>query len=91
MKIYKYIKWAIKIILFILILVLILDNLQTVKLSIFNVYILQLPLIIVLLLFLIIGIIIGLLINIIKIIELKAKIFKINKNNEYKILDKSNN
>lgn len=91
MKIYKYIKWAIKIILFILILVLILDNIQTVKLSIFNVYVLQLPLIIVLLLFLIIGIIIGLLINIIKIIELKAKIFKINKNNKYKILDKSNN
>ncbi len=89
MKIYKYIKWTIKIIFFILILVLVLDNLQTVKFSIFNVYVLQLPLIVIVLIFLIMGIIFGLLLNFIKIIELKSKVFKLSKNNESKIPNKS--
>lgn len=77
MKLLKYLNLAIRIILFILVLVLILDNIQIVTFNFFNVYHKTTPLIVLCLIFLILGFAIGYLISILQILELKSKIKKL--------------
>ncbi len=85
MQLGKYLRYFIRIVLFILLLVLVLDNLQTVQLSIFGTYIIRLPLIVLVLSFMVIGILIGLIFNLSGRIELKNKL-----NTLQKTLDKIN-
>ncbi len=72
-KIMKYFYLAIKIITFILLLVLVINNIQPVVFKILGLYELKLPLILIVLIFFGIGIIIGRLFGIFHMIELKAK------------------
>lgn len=74
MKIVKILGWVLRIILLGLLIILIIDNLQTTTFNVFGIYSMTLPLIIITLIFLIIGIAIGLIISLFKTFELKAKI-----------------
>jgi uncharacterized integral membrane protein len=79
MKVLKIINWAIRIGLFIIILVLVLDNMQTIDFSIFTVYHLKMPLIALLLIFFALGSILGFLVGFFKRLGLNAEIRKLKK------------
>jgi uncharacterized integral membrane protein len=59
MRVYNIIKWGVRIVLAILVLILLFDNIQTVTFNFFGIYRLTLPLIVLLFIALIIGFIIG--------------------------------
>jgi uncharacterized integral membrane protein len=79
MKITKILAWIIRLIIFILALILALDNMEHVNFNFFGMYNWNLPVIALALIFLAIGIIIGLLYGSLRIIELKTKIHKLEK------------
>ena len=74
-------KWAFRIFLYGLIIILIKDNIQNVRFNFYGIYLFELPMAIFVLGFFTFGIFTGLLINFIKIIQLKAKIRKLEKSN----------
>lgn len=79
MKIVKVLRWILRIIVLALLVILMIDNLQTTTFNFFGIYKLTLPLIIIALVFLIIGITIGLIISLFRSFELKAKISMLEK------------
>lgn len=79
MKIVKILRWIIRIIALALLVILMIDNLQTTTFNFFGIYKLTLPLIIIALVFLILGIIIGLLISLFRSFELKARVSMLEK------------
>ncbi len=76
MKIFKII---LQVIIFVLLLVLAINNMQTVEFNFFSVYILKLPLIITLAIFAIGGLLIGLLYGFVNNLTLKSQISKLKK------------
>lgn len=76
MKIFKII---LQVIIFVLLLVLAINNMQTVEFNFFSVYILKLPLIITLAIFAIGGLLIGLLYGFVNNLSLKSQISKLKK------------
>ncbi|MFN8771290.1 MAG: LapA family protein [Neisseriaceae bacterium] len=79
MKILKIVNWVVRIIILALLVVLMLDNLQTTTFNFFGIYKLTLPLIIIALIFMGLGILIGLLVSLFRSFELKAKISMLEK------------
>ena len=72
-------KWIVRIIVFILLLILIIDNMQTATFKFMGIYQTTLPLIVILLVFLAIGICCGLIVSMFSKFELKAKISMLEK------------
>lgn len=70
----KIIRWIIRIVLFILVLVLILNNLQKVQFNFYGLYTWDLPLIALVAAFLLIGIIVGLIFGFMRSLELRSRI-----------------
>jgi lipopolysaccharide assembly protein A len=78
----KLLKLLPKIIIFVLILILVLNNMQRVEFNLYGIYIWNLPLIVIILITFIIGIIIGFSLRIIKLAELKLQIHNLKKDLE---------
>ena len=74
MSIIKICHWILRIALFMLVLILVINNIQTVEFNLYGIYYLKLPLIVLTLIFLFIGLITGILISSFKRLKLKAKI-----------------
>lgn len=85
----KITRWIIRIILFLLVLVLILNNKNIVDFNFYGIYTLSAPLIILCLIFLLIGLIIGMGYGFLRSLELKAKIKVLQE--EIKNVHKTNN
>ncbi len=79
MQISKGFRLIWRIILFILILVLAMNNFQTVEFNLLGIYALKLPLIILVALFLILGILLGVISSFVSKLELKQEIKQLNK------------
>ena len=79
MQFNKILRLVLRIILFILVLVLAINNIQTVEFNLLGIYILKLPLIMLTALFLILGVILGILFNFMSKLELKHEIKQLNK------------
>jgi uncharacterized integral membrane protein len=79
MKIVNLARWIIRIILFILLLLLIFDNMQSITFNLFGIYHPTMPLIILTIVFLGVGILIGLIMGMMRNLELKAKIRMLEK------------
>lgn len=82
----KIVHWIIRIIVFVLILVLVLNNMQKVQFNFYGIYTWDLPLIILIFAAAIIGVFIGFAIWLVRIIELKSQIRNLKKD-----LEKSQN
>lgn len=74
MSIIKIFHWILRIAIFILVLILVINNMQTVEFNLYGIYYLKLPLIVLSLIFLFIGLVTGILISAFKGLKLKAKI-----------------
>lgn len=74
MSIIKIFHWVLRIAIFLLVLILVINNMQTVEFNIYGIYYLKLPLIVLTLIFLFIGLVTGILISGFKGLKLKAKI-----------------
>ncbi|MCC2624408.1 MAG: hypothetical protein K0R14_281 [Burkholderiales bacterium] len=79
MKLLKILGWVLKIALFIIILVLVLDNMQAIDFNIFGIYHIKLPLIVLLLVFFVIGIVMGLVLGILRGFASKADMRRLEK------------
>lgn len=75
----KILKLIINLVLFVLLLVLALDNKQVVTINFYDIYTFNLPLIIGIVMFVFIGFVIGILYNLTTIMRLKAQIFQLNR------------
>ena len=78
----KLLKLIPKIIIFLLLLVLVLNNMQKVEFNLYGVYIWNLPLIVIIMMALILGLLIGFSLRIIKLAELKLQIHNLKKDLE---------
>ena len=76
------VKWVIRIAIFILILVLVLNNMQRVQFNFYGIYNWTLPLIVLSLIFLIVGILIGLIYGLFRSFELRSRIKLLKKDLE---------
>lgn len=76
------IKWIIRIAIFVLVLVLVLNNMQRVQFNFYGIYSWTLPLIVLALIFFIIGIVIGLVYSFIRSFELRSRIKLLRKDLE---------
>jgi uncharacterized integral membrane protein len=79
MKIGTILRWVLRLILFLLLLVLVIDNIQAVQFNLFGIYFVKLPLILLAMLFLALGVLCGLSIGLVGRISLKAKIRSLEK------------
>ena len=79
MQFSKIIRLILRIILFVLILVLAINNMQTVEFNLLGIYALKLPLIMLVALFSVLGIIIGVIFNFMSKLELKHEINQLKK------------
>jgi uncharacterized integral membrane protein len=79
MKILKVLNWILRIVLFIVILVLVLDNMQTIDFNLFSIYHIKLPLIVLVLIFFALGILLGLLFGILRGFASKSDLHKLEK------------
>jgi uncharacterized integral membrane protein len=79
MKILKVLNWVLRIALFIIILVLVLDNMQTIDFNLFSIYHIKLPLIVLILIFFVTGILLGLLFGILRGFASKSDVRKLEK------------
>lgn len=79
MKILKVLNWVLRIALFIIILVLVLDNMQSIDFNLFSIYHIKLPLIFLVLIFFVIGILLGLLFGILRGFASKSDLRKLEK------------
>jgi putative membrane protein len=79
MKLLKILGWTLKIALFIIILVLVLDNMQAIDFNLFSIYHIKLPLIVLLLIFFVIGIILGLVFGILRGFASKSDVRRLEK------------
>ena len=70
----KIIRWVVRIVLFILVLVLIINNLQKVQFNFYGLYTWDLPLIALAAVFLLIGVIVGLIFGFMRSLELRSRI-----------------
>ena len=87
MKFLNILHWILNIAIFVLAIVLVLDNIQSVEFNFFGIYRVKLPLIAMAAIFLSLGIVIGFFISLFQKINLKSQINKLVKENE--ILKKS--
>jgi uncharacterized integral membrane protein len=88
-KILNILHWILNIALFVLAIVLVLDNIQTVEFNVFGIYSFKLPLIAMAAIFLSLGIVIGFFISFFQKVGLKSEIGKLTK--EIELLRKSSN
>ncbi|HLX53759.1 MAG TPA: LapA family protein [Aquella sp.] len=79
MKLLKILSWILRIALFIIILVLVLDNMQTIDFNLFSIYHIKLPLIALLLIFFVIGVLLGLLFGILRGFASKSDVRRLEK------------
>jgi putative membrane protein len=79
MKPLNVLSWILRIVLFIIILVLVLENRQPTDFNLFGIYHLQLPLIALILIFFVIGILLGLLFGLLRGFASKADVRKLEK------------
>lgn len=79
MKLLKILGWVLKIALFIIILVLVLENMQYTDFNLFSIYHVKLPLIVLLLIFFVIGIILGLIFGILRGVASKSDVRRLEK------------
>ena len=79
MKFLRILRIAIRIILFVLLLVLAINNMQSTEFNFLGIYTLKLPLIIILAIFAFIGVAIGLLFGLVNTFSLKSQISKLEK------------
>jgi putative membrane protein len=77
MNITNIVKWLFRILIFVLILILIIDNIQTVHFNILGIYFLQVPLIVLVLIFFALGVSIGLLMGFMNNMKLKSRIHQL--------------
>lgn len=70
----KIARWIVRIVLFILVLVLVLNNMQRVQFNFYGIYTWNMPLIVLGIAFLIVGLLIGILLGFIKTLELRSRI-----------------
>lgn len=77
MNITTIFKWLLRILIFVLILIIIIDNIQTVHFNLLGIYVLQLPLIILVLIFFACGVLCGLLMGLMNSIKLKSRIHQL--------------
>lgn len=79
MKILNILSWILRTTLFIVILVLVLNNMQTVDFNLFSLYHMKLPLIVLVLIFFILGVFLGLLFGILRRSAVKSDAYKLEK------------
>jgi len=79
MKPLKILNWILRIALFIIILVLVLDNMQTIDFNLFSIYHIKLPLIALVLIFFVIGVLLGLLFGMLRGFASKSDVRKLEK------------
>jgi uncharacterized integral membrane protein len=79
MRLLKILNWSLRIGLFIIILVLVLDNMQTIDFNLFSIYHIKLPLIVLILIFFVAGVFLGLLFGILRGFASKSDIRKLEK------------
>lgn len=89
MKFLKIINWVIYIAIFVLALVLVINNIQTAQFNFFGVYYLKLPLIVLALIFLCLGFIVGIILSSFKIMKLKTEVRVLNKQLHDKIISEN--
>lgn len=77
MNITSIFKWLLRILIFVLILIIIIDNIQTVHFNLLGIYFIQLPLIVLVLIFFALGVLMGLLIGLMNSIKLKSRIHQL--------------
>jgi len=91
MKLLKILSWVLRIALFIIILVLVLDNMQTIDFNLFSIYHVKLPLIALLLIFFVVGVLLGLLFGILRGFASKSDVRRLEKEIASLRLAKQNN
>lgn len=86
----KIVKLIINLIIFILLLVLALDNKQVITINFYDIYTFNVPLIIGIVIFVFLGFIIGIVYNLTNIMKLKAQVFQLNRKIEKQETIKNN-
>lgn len=75
----KIVRLVVNLLIFILLLVLALDNIQTVTINLYNLYTFQIPLIIAMVIFVILGMIIGILFSLGSNLKLRTQIYNLKR------------
>lgn len=76
----KIFRWIIRIVIFVLVLVLVLDNRHNVQFSFYNIYTVNTPLIVLCFIFLLVGFIVGIIYSFLRSFKLRSRVKLLQKN-----------